>query len=46
MTVEAVQAYERTEAFEWAKRRGNPNAAIPAVQPFKLKFAMLLADFG
>jgi hypothetical protein len=46
MTVEAVQGYERTEAFEWAKRRGNPNAAIPAVQPFKLKYAMLLADFG
>ena len=46
MTHEAVQGYERTEAFEWAKRRGNPNAAIPALQPFKLKYAMLLADFG
>jgi len=46
MTHEAVQSYERTEAFEWAKRRGNPNAAIPALQPFKLKYAKLLADFG
>jgi hypothetical protein len=46
MTSEAIQSYERTEAFEWAKRRGNPTAAIPALQPFKLIYAKLLADFG
>jgi hypothetical protein len=31
MTSEAIQSYERTEAFEWAKRRGNPTAAIPEI---------------
>jgi hypothetical protein len=46
MTDEAVIAYERTEAYEWAKRRGNKNAAIQSFQPFKLIYAMLLADFG
>jgi hypothetical protein len=46
MTLEGVSSYERTEAYEWAKRRGNPNAAIPSLQPFKLMYAMLLADMG
>ena len=46
MTPEGVAGYERTEAYEWAKRRGNPNAAIPSLQPFKLMYAMLLADMG
>lgn len=46
MTLEGVSSYERTEAYEWAKRRGNPNAAIPSLQPFKLMYAMLLADIG
>ena len=46
MTDEALIAYERTEAYEWAKRRGNVNAAIQSFQPFKAVYAMLLADFG
>ena len=46
MTPEGVAGYERTEAYEWAKRKGNPNAAIPSLQPFKLMYAMLLADMG
>lgn len=46
ITPEGVAGYERTEAYEWAKRRGNPNAAIPSLQPFKLMYAMLLADMG
>ena len=46
MTRESIESYERTEAFEWAKRRGNPNAAIPPLQHFKLAYAKLLADFG
>jgi Sec23-binding domain of Sec16 len=46
MTQEGIEAYERTEAYEWAKRKGNPTALIRALQPFKLKYAMLLADFG
>ena len=40
------EAYLRTEAYEWAKRRGNPNAVITTLQPFKLRYAILLADFG
>lgn len=46
LTREGVESYERTEAFEWAKRRGNPNAAIPALQQFKLAYAKRLADHG
>lgn len=46
LTREGVESYERTEAFEWAKRRGNPNAAIPTLQQFKLSYAKRLADHG
>ena len=46
MTKEAWEAYLRTEALEWAKRKGNPNAVISTLQPFKLRYAILLADFG
>mmetsp|Transcript_26865 Transcript_26865/g.35950 ORF Transcript_26865/g.35950 Transcript_26865/m.35950 type:complete len:522 (+) Transcript_26865:1952-3517(+) len=46
MTREGVDSYLRTEALEWAKRRGNPEAAIPSLQPFKLTYAKLLADYG
>ena len=46
LTEEAVMSYERTEAYEWAKRRGNQNAALRSFQPFKLIYANLLADFG
>ena len=28
-TMEAMSAFQRTEAFEWAKRTGNPQACIP-----------------
>ena len=43
---ESCEAYLRTEALEWAKRKGNPNAVITTLQPFKLRYALLLADFG
>jgi hypothetical protein len=46
MTKESWESYLKTEALEWAKRKGNPNAAITTLQPFKLKFASVLADFG
>jgi len=45
-TKESMLAFERTEAYEWAKRRGNPAATIQCLQPFKLLYAMLLADCG
>jgi hypothetical protein len=45
-TVGSIEAYTYTEAYEWAKRCGNPNAAIQSLQPFKLRYAMLLADLG
>jgi Sec23-binding domain of Sec16 len=45
-TDESLLALERTEAFEWSKRRGNRNATIPCLQSFKLMHAMLLADYG
>jgi hypothetical protein len=46
MATTAIEAYDRTEAYEWAKRRGNKNAAIKSLQPFKVIFATLLTDFG
>jgi hypothetical protein len=46
MTEDSIEAFCRTEAFEWAKRRGNRNAAIQSMQPFKLQYAMLLCDMG
>ena len=46
MTPQSIQSFERTEAFEWARRRGNRNSHIPSLQPFKLRYAELLADFG
>ena len=46
MTPGAIESFERTEALEWAKRKGNPNAAIIMLQNFKLKYACILADFG
>lgn len=45
-TDDSVEAFERTEAYEWAKRRGNVNAAIQSLQPFKLTYAIQLADHG
>lgn len=46
MTSEGIEAFGRTETYEWAKRRGNRNAVIKTLQPFKLYYAMLLADLG
>ncbi|KAL9178495.1 hypothetical protein ACHAXT_001833 [Thalassiosira profunda] len=46
MTPASIRGFERTEAFEWARRRGNRKTHIPALQPFKLRYAELLADFG
>ena len=45
-TAEGISAFERTEAYEWAKRRGNARALLQGFQPFKLAYAALLADFG
>ena len=41
MTPQSIQSYERTEAFEWARRRGNRKTHIPSLQPFKLRYAEL-----
>ncbi|KAG7359509.1 WW domain containing protein [Nitzschia inconspicua] len=45
-TRESIEAFERTEAFEWAKRQGNKNASLVRFQPFKLIYSMLLVDNG
>jgi hypothetical protein len=42
----SIKAFARTEAYEWAKRRGNASALIQCIQPLKLAYAMQLADFG
>ena len=46
MTPESIRGFERTEALEWARRRGNRKTHLPTLQPFKLRYAELLADFG
>ncbi|KAL7493711.1 hypothetical protein ACHAWT_002568 [Skeletonema menzelii] len=46
MTPEAVEAFERSEAFEWARRLGNKRTMFSSLQPFKLRYAELLADVG
>mmetsp|Transcript_26662 Transcript_26662/g.32320 ORF Transcript_26662/g.32320 Transcript_26662/m.32320 type:complete len:2975 (+) Transcript_26662:46-8970(+) len=46
LTPTSVESFLRTEAFEWARRRGNPNAILPALQRFKLQYARVLADEG
>ena len=46
MTPQSIQSFERTEAFEWARRRGNRKTHIPSLQPYKLRYAELLTDFG
>ena len=46
MTDEGIAAFSRSEAYEWAKRRGNPEATIKSIQGFKLAYAMILADLG
>ena len=46
LTNESLNAFERTEAYEWTKRQANPVAYFESFQPFKLIYAMLLADAG
>ena len=43
---ESMKAFNRTEAYEWAKRRGNAHATIQSFQPLKVVYAMLLVDYG
>jgi len=45
-TEEGVAAFGRSEAYEWAKRKGNSDAVIQSLQAFKLAYAMILADLG
>lgn len=45
-TISAIRALELTEAYEWAKRRGNRNATIRSLQAFKVAFAALVCDYG
>ena len=45
-TLDSLEGYERLEALEWAKRKGNPHAVISTLQPLKLKYASILADHG
>ena len=46
MTDLSIAALARTEAYEWAKRHGNPSAMIDHLQPLKLQYAMLLVEYG
>ncbi len=46
LTNDSVESFCRAEAYEWAKRRGNKNAAIQSIQGFKLQYALLLGDLG
>jgi hypothetical protein len=40
----AIEALERTEAYEWAKYRGK--ATFTSLLPFKIVYALLLVDYG
>ena len=42
----AIESFLRTEAYEWAKRRGNPNATIRTLQAFQAVYAMRLMEYG
>lgn len=42
----AIEAFDRTEAYEWAKRQGNKNASLTSFQPFKIIFVSHLIDAG
>ena len=46
LTHESLESFKRLEAWEWAKRKSNPRAAISILQPYKLKYAKILADLG
>ena len=45
-SLDSVEAFDRTEAYEWVKRRGNKNATLKSFQPFKIIFAARLIDAG
>lgn len=45
-TDSAVESFLRTEAYEWAKRRGNADATIRTLQSFKAIYAVRLAEYG
>ena len=42
----AIDSFQLTEAYEWAKRRGNYNASIRSLQVYKVVLAHQLCDFG
>lgn len=46
MTPESIESFLCTEAFEWARRKGNKRTCLQSLQTFKLRYAELLADFG
>lgn len=46
MTDIGIESFILTEAFEWAKRKGNPHAIISSLQPLKLLYSSILADLG
>lgn len=46
LSEDAVVGFALTEAFEWAKDRGNGNVGIDSLRPFKVAYAMLLTDLG
>lgn len=46
MTPESIESFLCTEAFEWARRKGNRRTCLQSLQTFKLRYAELLADFG
>jgi hypothetical protein len=41
-TKDALSAFERTEALEWARQQGNKKARFASFMPFKLIYAMIL----
>mmetsp|Transcript_11079 Transcript_11079/g.30605 ORF Transcript_11079/g.30605 Transcript_11079/m.30605 type:complete len:1124 (+) Transcript_11079:3-3374(+) len=45
-TETSIGAFLRTEAYEWAKRRGNPRANIKTLQAFTALYAVRLAEYG
>jgi hypothetical protein len=45
-TDRSIAAFELTEAYEWARLQSNPSGAIKCLQPLKLAYSMLLADYG
>jgi hypothetical protein len=42
----SIRAWQLTEAFEFAQQQRNPQATLAVVHPFRLLYAMTLADWG